>query len=162
MSMFSDAGHLARRFIGSLSRRAPDDTEDRWAESHLLAHEVDLWRRMSNADRRHAIMVARRFVAIRTAELEPSCDEPPCHEPPRDEMAAALLHDVGKIDSGLGTFGRVAATVVGPRTRRFRSYHDHERLGADWLAAGGSTVLTVELVRRHGPAADALSQADDI
>ena len=54
----------------------------------------------------------------------------------RAEMAGALLHDVGKIEAGLGTFGRVAATVVGPRTRRFRLYHDHEAIGAG-LAAGG-------------------------
>jgi hypothetical protein len=168
MSVFGGARHLARRFIGSLSRQPPDEHDEQWAESHLLAHEAHLWRRMSNADRRHAILVARRFAAIRTAALgpepthEPSRGEPSRGEPSRDEMAAALLHDVGKIESGLGTFGRVAATVLGPRTLRFRSYHDHERIGADWLAEGGSTAATVQLVHRHGPAADALSLADDI
>ena len=57
--------------------------------------------------------------------------------PRRAEMAGALLHDVGKVQSGLGTWGRVAATVVGPRTRRFRQYHDHEQIGASMAAQAG-------------------------
>ena len=80
---------------------------------------------MTVQDRRHSILVARRFV-----EFAP--------EASRAEVAAALLHDVGKLASGLGTFARVVATVVGPRTDRFRPYHDHERLGAEMLAAAGS------------------------
>ena len=57
-------------------------------------------------------------------------------------MAGALLHDVGKLESGLGTLARVVATIVGPRTARFRRYHDHERIGADLLVAAGSTPVT--------------------
>ncbi|MEA3185235.1 MAG: hypothetical protein QOJ74_1712, partial [Ilumatobacteraceae bacterium] len=78
----------------------------------------------------------------------------------REEMAGALLHDVGKIDSSLGTSGRVVATVVGPRTARYRSYHDHVRIGADMLVAAGSSPLTIDLVRGIGRAAAALAQAD--
>ena len=66
----------------------------------------------------------------------------------RDEMAGALLHDIGKLDSDLGTAGRVVATVVGPRTARFRRYHDHERIGADMLKVAGSSPVTVDLVGR--------------
>ena len=52
--------------------------------------EAGLWRRMSAADRRHAVVVARRADAtLGTAAT-------------REVLAAALLHDVGKIDSGLG------------------------------------------------------------
>jgi hypothetical protein len=76
-----------------------------WAESHLLVDERSMWRTMPAADRRHAIEVARRF-----ADRRP--------EASRAEMAGALLHDVGKVASGFGTFGRVVATVVGPRTAR--------------------------------------------
>jgi hypothetical protein len=145
----ADVAHLARRFAGSLSPRPPSQPDEVWAESHLLAHERDLWRTLSNPDRRHAIEVARRFASRR-----PDASRP--------EMAGALLHDVGKVASGLGTFGRVVATVVGPRTDRFRTYHDHERLGADALEAGGSDEATVALVRRAGPAAPALHEADHI
>jgi predicted HD phosphohydrolase len=144
----SNAVHLGRRFVSSLSRREPGVADVAWVDSHLLAGERDLWQRMSAADRRHSITVARRFEALGPWS--------------RDEMAAALLHDVGKIDSGLGTCGRVVATIVGPRTARFRRYHDHETIGADMLAAAGSTDVTVELVRGHGRAAAALRDADDV
>jgi hypothetical protein len=141
--------HLVKRFVGSLSRRPPAGADDSWATGWMAPWEVDLWRRMSSVDRRHAIVVARRFVALRP-------------EATRDEMAGALLHDVGKIESGLGTFGRVAATVFGPRTRRFRTYYEHEAIGARWLEDRGSSPSTVDLVRRQGSAAGALDLADDV
>jgi hypothetical protein len=141
-------GHLVRRFAGSLSRRPPPVDDERWAEGWLSPAEAQLWRRLSNADRRHAIEVARRFAGVRV-------------DATRDEMAGALLHDVGKLDSGLGTFSRVVATVIGPRTARFRTYHDHEAIGARWLEDSGSSPATVALIRRQGPAARALQQADD-
>jgi hypothetical protein len=77
-------------------------------------------------------------------------------------MAGALLHDAGKVEAGLGTFGRVVATVVGPRTARFRSYHDHEAIGARLADAAGSDPVTVALIEGHGPAAADLSAADDL
>ena len=144
----SDIGHLARRFVSSLSRREPDVADAAWVDSQLIEGERTLWRRMSVADRRHAITVARRFEASGQRS--------------REEMAGALLHDVGKLDSGLGTFGRSVATIVGPRTARFRRYHTHERIGADMLDAAGSSAVTIELVRGHGAAAPALLEADDI
>lgn len=143
------AGHLARRFLTSLSRRPPDAADVEWAHAQLLATERELWDLMTVQDHRHSLLVARRFVA-----------EAP--EAGRAEVAAALLHDVGKTASGLGTFARVAATVAGPRTSRFRAYHDHERLGAEMLRAAGSDEVTVELVQGRGPAAGALRRADDI
>lgn len=141
--------HLARRFAGSLSRREPEPHREAWAQSQLLPGELALWRRMSPQDRRHSIEVARRYRDL----VETTT---------RDELAAALLHDVGKIDCGLGTFGRVAATVVGPRTERFRRYHDHERVGVDLLTAAGSTEPTLALARWEGPRAAALRVADDV
>jgi hypothetical protein len=144
-----NVGHLGRRFVTSLSRRPPDERDEAWAEQWLLPSEVELWQKMSNADRRHAVEVARRFAGRRTA-------------PTRAEMAGALLHDVGKIESGLGTFARVAATVVGPRTERFRSYHDHEAMGARLAERAGSNPVTVALIEGTGPAAADLRAADDV
>lgn len=141
-------GHLVRRFLSSLSSRAPDASDTAWAESFLLDGELQLWRRFDSPDRRHAITVARRFASMATWT--------------RDEMAGALLHDIGKLDSDLGTAGRVVATVVGPRTERFRRYHEHERIGADMLKVAGSSPVTVDLVRGRGTAAAALADADDI
>ena len=145
----ANLAHLVRRFALSLSRDEPDTTETAWAESQLLVGELQLWRRLNAPDRRHAILVGRRFESRGGGWS-------------RDEMAGALLHDVGKLDSGLSTLGRVVATIVGPRTDRFRRYHDHERIGADLLAAAGSSPATVELVRGRGRAAAALAAADHV
>jgi hypothetical protein len=142
------ARHLVRRFRSSLSREPPPTDDERWARSWLTAGEDELWASMPVADRRHAIEVARAFLARRPAASRP-------------EMAGALLHDVGKVPSRLGTFGRVAATIVGPRTRRFRLYHDHEQIGANMAAQAGSEQVTVALIRGTGPAAADLGAADD-
>ncbi len=138
--------HLVRRFAGSLCGTAPGVADELWAESWLNAAEQALWRRLPNHDRRHSIGVARRFNSSVTE---------------RDLMAGALLHDVGKIDSGLSVFGRVAATVVGARTERFRRYLDHEQIGAEMLASARSSERTVELVAGRGPHAALLRECDD-
>lgn len=139
--------HLAARFFTSLSGRPPRVEDEVWAESQLLPGEVALWRQMSNQDRRHSIKVARRFVAARP-------------DATRAEMAGALLHDVGKIRCGLGTFGRVVASVVGARTERFRCYHDHEHIGSVLAEQAGSEPATVELIDERGPAYEILSACD--
>ena len=139
--------HLVLRFVTSLSNRPPDVTDEVWAESHLLPGEVALWRRISNQDRRHAAKVARRFLAARP-------------DASRAEIAGALMHDVGKIECGLGTWARVLATVVGPRTERFRCYHDHEHRGSLLAQEAGSDPATVELIDERGPAFDTLHRCD--
>ena len=141
--------HLAKRFRGSLSKAPPKAEDEAWAMTYLTTAEAELWSRMAVQDRRHSIEVARRFV-----ELRPSAT--------REEMAGALLHDAGKRQAGLGTFGRVIATIVGPRTTRFREYHDHERIGAQWAALANADPATVELIRGEGPAAADLRAADEI
>ncbi len=148
MSAWRSGAHLVKRFVGSLSSAAPAPADERWAQDQLVPGEVALWRRMSNVDRCHAIKVAQRFIDVRATAT-------------RDEIAAALLHDIGKLESNLGTLARVAATVVGPRTERFRRYHDHERIGAEMLRCAGSASATVDLVQRRGPASEALARADD-
>jgi hypothetical protein len=142
-------GHLARRFFGSWSRTEPPAEDVEWATAFLLPGEAELWRRMAVADRRHSIEVARRFVAARP-------------DATREEVAGSLLHDVGKTEAGLGTVGRVVATIVGPRTERFRRYHDHEAIGARLAASVGSPAATVALIEGTGPAAEDLHAADDV
>jgi hypothetical protein len=153
--------HLAKRFFTSLSTREPAATEALWAESQLLAGELRLWLRMSAADRRHAIGVARETVRL----LGPATTRP--------VVAAALLHDMGKIDSALGPIERALATVVNPRRgeSRWARYRRHDVIGAELLVAAGSDPLTVAWAREHhldadrwtldGRIADALKQADD-
>src|SRR5438046_4228821 len=130
-------GHLIRRFFASLRPGGPKAADDEWARSHLLPAEAKLWRRMSNPDRRHAAAVARRV------------ERALGHEATRPVLAAALLHDVGKLDSNLGTFRRVAATLATPAARpdweerrgfrrRVALYRKHGPLGAGMLTLAGS------------------------
>ncbi|HEY5876550.1 MAG TPA: hypothetical protein VIT64_14690 [Ilumatobacteraceae bacterium] len=161
-SLVSDAGHLVRRFAGSLSRRPPSPDDCAWAMGSLLPGEADLWGQLSVQDQRHSIEVAHRFVAG-SALL-----------PGRAEVAAALLHDIGKIDSGLGTFGRVAATLWGALggaraergSGRIGRYLRHEAIGAELLVEVGSEARTLELVAGRADPADpvvaALARADQI
>jgi hypothetical protein len=163
----SSIAHLSRRFVGSVSRRPVAVDDELWALSFLGGGERALWHRMNRADRRHAVVVGRRFAAERGGDVDRATVRP--------VMAAALLHDVGKVDGGLGTFGRVGATVwirVAGRDRvqrgdgRIARYARHEPLGAELLVAAGSDPITVALV---GGTADApadvlaaLHAADDI
>jgi hypothetical protein len=149
----SDAGpitrawHLATRFVTSLAPTPPSVDDEVWVDDHLLPGERALWVQLSNQDRRHSAAVARRFVEVRP-------------DASRAETAGAILHDVGKIECGLGTFGRVVATLVGPRTDAFRAYHDHEAIGAAMARRAGSDPATVELIAQRGPAFEALDASD--
>lgn len=167
-------GHLARRFAGSLRPGGPRASEAAWAAEQLLPAERELWTRMSAPDRRHAAAVARRV------------ERALGHEASRPVLAAALLHDVGKLESGLRTYGRVIATVsakvAGPEmadtwrkhrgfARRVGLYLLHDRIGGDMLELAGSDPLTVAWAREHHRPpgewtlprylADALKEADD-
>ena len=139
--------HLATRFVTSLSTAPASADDEAWVTGHLLPGELELWVQMSNQDHRHCAAVGRRFVEARP-------------EATRAEIAGAILHDVGKIECDLGTFGRVAATLVGPRTRAFAAYHDHEAIGAEMAARAGSEPETVELIAGDGPAFPALLASD--
>ncbi|HLI53796.1 MAG TPA: HD domain-containing protein [Acidimicrobiales bacterium] len=143
MQGFGSFGHLATRFFGALDPRGPSQAEEDWATGWLLPGEQRLWRRMSGPDRRHAAGVARE-VGRRLGGA------------PREVMAAALLHDVGKVDSGLGTFARVwvtlAAMAVGRDRvpgRRAKRYLAHDRIGASLLRDAGSDPITVAWAGEH-------------
>jgi hypothetical protein len=144
--------HLVRRFFGSLSPAPPSPADDAWAVGRMTPAEAGLWRRMSSADRRHAVVVAHRV----DGTLGPAATRP--------VLAAALLHDVGKIESGFGPVRRAAATVAGmvaghAAARRWRSRHGplgrvarylcHDEIGAELLGGAGSDGLTVAWAREH-------------
>ncbi|MEX2292271.1 MAG: hypothetical protein WD691_00670 [Acidimicrobiales bacterium] len=99
------------------------------------------------------------------------------HGASRPVLAAALLHDVGKLEAGLRTYGRVVATVcgkvAGPETahtwrkqrgftRRVGLYLLHPDIGADMLALAGSDPLTVAWTREHHLRSDAWTLPADL
>ena len=142
--------HLVRRALTSVDNRPIAASERAAAASVLTAGEMALWEVMAPRDQRHSLEVLGRFVSV-------------LPDATRAERAAALLHDVGKTRAGLGWCLRVVATLVGPRTRRFAAYHDHERIGSEMLSAV-SDAQTVRLVAGDPTerAAEVLRRADDI
>ncbi|MGH9055538.1 MAG: HDIG domain-containing metalloprotein [Acidimicrobiales bacterium] len=154
---FGPPGHLVRRFAGSLWPGGPGVAGEAWARNWLAAPEVALWARMHGADRRHAVAVARRAAtALGSADGSGLS---------RAVLAAALLHDVGKVESQTGVFARAAATIValvagrgrvagwatcpGGWRRRAGLYVSHDRVGADMLSAAGSDPLVVVWAAEH-------------
>lgn len=148
----ASTGHLVRRFFGSLRPGGPSADDQAWVDDVLLPGELRLWRRLSGPDRRHAVGVAHA--------VQRSLG----HEATRPVLAAALLHDVGKLESGLRTYGRVVATLSGKVAgadmahtwrrqrgfaRRVGLYLLHAEIGGDLLDLAGSDPLTVAWAREH-------------
>lgn len=144
--------HLVRRFLGSLRPGGPGADAEAWVAEVLSEDEHKLWRRLPGPDRRHAYRVAR--------DVERALG----HEATPPVLAAALLHDVGKLDAGLRTYGRVVATLSGAvaghdmaefwatrngYTRKVGLYLLHPRIGGDMLELAGSDPLTVAWTRQH-------------
>lgn len=153
---FGSLWHLAMRFFGALSPAGPSPQDAAWADERLSEQERALFARMSGPDRRHAVGVARD--ALRLAEDDGLSEA----ELPAGFFPAALLHDVGKVESRLGTFGRVLATLLaiglgrrrlqawqGPIGSQFSRYLAHDRLGSELLEAAGSEALAVSWARDH-------------
>ena len=147
--------HLAKRFFGSLAKREISDADRDWITSILSIKELELWSCQMIVDRAHSLQIARRFVGLMP-------------DATRDEIAAALSHDVGKSVARLGVVARVVATILPARisriNRRFAAYREHEKIGAEMLRAIGSSEVTVALVEGTSAtnAANALRLADRV
>lgn len=151
--------HRVRRFFTSVLGSAPSEEDDAWALRWLNDREATAFSRMTAADRRHAIGVARAVAAhldrvgVQEADLGA-----------RWILAAALLHDVGKSVAGLGTYGRVVATLSGwigghdmaaawadtrGFTRKVGLYLQYPELGADVLRMAGSDERVIAWAAEH-------------
>ncbi len=156
--------HLSQRFFSALLPFGPSPSHETWALDHLVIGEQALWRRMSGPDRRHAVGVAQGTISLLGHR-----------EVPREVTAAALLHDVGKVESSFGTFARAVITLAGivvgrsrlltwaarhrdegGRSARARVgiYLAHDRVGAELLQLAGSHPLTVSWAAEHHLAAE--------
>lgn len=146
--------HLAGRFFGSLRPGGPSRADVAAVQTQLSSAEFQIWSSMSGPDRRHSVGVAARV------------DEMLGSEANRPVVAAALLHDSGKVDSGLRTPGRVVATVMAGLARhdeatirrwaasggyrhRIGAYLLHPERGAEHLEDCGSDPLTVAWTLEH-------------
>jgi hypothetical protein len=173
------AAHLVRRFFRALWPGPPGSDAAVWVEQILTPSELALWRQLPNHDRRYSIGVARR-VEHTLVGTEYAGD-------PR-WLAAALLHDTGKLDSGLGVVGRSLATIAAALAGRSRvdqwrsasgwrgrvaTYVQHDELGARRIRDAGGRPEAAEWAWAHHHAdrraasgipevvAEALRAADD-
>ncbi len=129
--------HLVARFFDVALSKPLDSTERaaiaRWLDPDLF----ELFREQPTADQRHAYRGALHVVAAGRADLAP----------------AVLLHDIGKRHSGLGVFGRVAATLAEQMGIRggnsFRIHRNHGPIGADELANRDTDDIVVDFARFH-------------
>lgn len=166
--------HLATRFFGSFDPRPPLEIDRAWVRDHLNDGEFAVWTAMSNPDQRHSIQVAHAVDEVVEAndrrEIDgdwPSADATGFESASHRHsvmVAAALLHDSGKNVSGLGTWARVAATVLRPLLgggvaegwstatgvrRRLADYWAHPELGGGVLRAAGSHSLVSTWATEH-------------
>lgn len=152
--------HWAGRFLRSLGGGPPDPVDVEWAMTYLSPAEVELFGRMSNPDKRHAVGVARAAAAALAEDGAPELTD----DRRRAVMAMAVLHDVGKTISGLRTYGRVVATLSGlvggadmaevwqqtsGFTRRVGLYLRYPELGAELLEVRGADPWVVAWSREH-------------
>ncbi len=144
--------HLIKRWAVSLSSKPPSNRDLDWVRLQLSPLEYELWSQMSNQDKRHTISVAHK--------LRNRLDSPV----PSYATAAALLHDIGKIRSNLGTNSRVLATLIAgvlgrDQVSKWKNksgflarvglYIDHGKVGSELLRAIGSSALTISWTNQH-------------
>ena len=130
--------------VRSAHRAAIREADQEEALSHLDPALGELFLRMAARDQVHALRVLRRL-----GDAEPLLRQ------------AALLHDVGKIETPMGTMGRSMVVLagatgttglltrvpgIGPRVQR---YLDHPRIGAELLRHAGADGPLVQIVAEH-------------
>ena len=167
--MLSRLAHRTRQFWNALhGHRGQVETET--LLPHLTPSQIVLFRRMQPSEQNHAYRMLERLKA--TGQTDP------------DLLAAALLHDVGKVLYPLSLFDRVVI-VLGKRFFQRRARHwsegtpsrhrrpfvvaaHHSNWGADLAEQAGASSRTVDLIHRHQdiPSVDdsllvALQSADD-
>ncbi len=143
MGFARELRHLARRFFSSRHPAAPSAHDVAVARAVLSETEMDLWLSQAVGDRRHSADVARVLQARVGPGLVPAW-----------VLAAALLHDIGKIDTDLGVAARVVAAVL--KLARFGTfpgaigrYLHYPQVGAARLSAAGSDPRTVAWAAEH-------------
>lgn len=145
--------HLVLRFFTSVFALPPRPAEEAWVDERLGDGEFALWAAQPRYDRRHTLRVARRVDRLLTARGD------------RDDwVAAALLHDVGKIEARLGVVGRSVATLVGgvvgrrrmagwrhePGLRgRFGRYAAHGEIGGELVRGVGGREAAARWAEVH-------------
>lgn len=142
------------------TRFAPVD--DAQAEKLLSPALYALYRQMRRSERQHSLRVLRELRAVGHADP--------------DLLAAALLHDVGKVRAPFGVPAKTLVVLVRaivPQAvlrwgsgsargwrRPFAVSVQHPAWGAEMVAAAGGSPRTVELIARHQDTLDGPPQTE--
>jgi hypothetical protein len=141
--------HLVRRLRWSLRSHDFAPESEAALLDRMSAAETALYRRLSVVDRHHAVHNAAHCIDAGLGD---------------ELVVAAALHDVGKLEAGLGTSGRVLASLLSLGAGRERvaswrgrsgmlgrvgSYASHPELGAAMLAEIGSAPEVIAWARGH-------------
>jgi hypothetical protein len=136
--------------------------DDTLAQQHLSPALFSLFEQMRRSERQHSLRVLNELMASG-------------HDQP-DLLAAALLHDVGKIRAPFSLPEKVLVVLVKATSpglylrwgsgssqgwrRPFAVSVQHPAWGADMVAGSDGTPLTVELIRRHADPMDGPPQTE--
>jgi hypothetical protein len=150
MSRLARLAYRSRQFWLALTTRPGTVATDRLSP-YLSPTQLTLFRRLQPSEQAHAYIVLRRLQDA--GQIDP------------DLLAAALLHDIGKIIAPLTIWDRVLIVLVGrylpglavrwsegrPRglRRPFIVAARHPDWGADLAAEAGASPRVQELIRRH-------------
>jgi hypothetical protein len=146
--------HLAGRFVRAHRPGRLSGPDRDFVTAALTPPELALWERLPRHDHHHTVEVARR-VETALAGTEHGGDS--------RWLAAALLHDVGKLESGFGIYGRVMATLAGKAwrdraggwrqgtglARRVGDYLCHDVIGGEMIRAAGGRVEPAHWADAH-------------
>lgn len=131
--------HLTGRFFDVVTARPLDGGELDRLRRWLAPGELALFSAQDHADQRHGYECA-----LDVASLLPDR---------ADLVRAAALHDVGKRHAGLGSIGRVFASLAIrsglPLHGRFAAYAAHGELAARDLAEIGTPQPIIDFARHH-------------
>jgi putative nucleotidyltransferase with HDIG domain len=139
-------GHLAVRFAGSVRARPLDRADLAFVRHHLRPGELACWERLGPADRAESLATARATLGALGPDPDPAW------------VAAALLHDVGKAETRLGSLGRAWATLAAGLAGHGRArawpnavgrYVNHDELGAQRLRQAGARAEAVVWAAAH-------------
>ncbi|MBC7232537.1 MAG: HD domain-containing protein [Chloroflexi bacterium] len=144
------AGYRVRQFLAALGLFHVPVTEEALA-NYLRAAQIELFRRLSAAEQRHALAVLRTLQEAGHRETVLA--------------QAALLHDVGKVGGHIRLWHRVATVLLqaihpallyrlaldNPRSWRYPFFVQlyHAQRGAEMAAQAGTHPLVVALIRWH-------------
>jgi HD-GYP domain-containing protein (c-di-GMP phosphodiesterase class II) len=129
--------HLTMRFFGALSPAAPRPSDVDWAATILTPANYAQWKLQPRHDQRHTVRVARTV----QARLAGTPDEGDSRW-----LAAALLHDIGKLDVSRDLLYKAARLTK----EEYEQMQQHVAKGVAMLEpVGGSLRRVIPIVLAH-------------